>query len=102
MTRPCISSAGLLLLLLLAGCTAAGPADLRPGAVRSSACQEQTNLHNRLDVVEKRVESTVEKLEAELASLLDAVESDQWRHLLDNVRKTTVDILQDPEHRDRS
>jgi len=31
-----------------------GPeSDLRPRAARSSACQEHTNLHNRMDVVEK-------------------------------------------------
>ncbi|XP_029962055.1 placenta-specific protein 9-like [Salarias fasciatus] len=101
MIRPASLSAGLLLLLI--GCAAAGPEpDLQPRAVRSSACQEHTNLHERLDVVEKNVEDTVEKLEVELASLLDAMESPEWRPLLDRAGKTTVDILEDPEKRGRS
>ncbi|GLD70689.1 placenta-specific protein 9 [Lates japonicus] len=76
--------------------------DLRPRAVRSSACQEHTNLHSRLDVVEKKVEDTVEKLEAELAALLDEIEAPKWRPLLDNTGKTAVDILEDPEQRGQS
>ncbi|KAM4591463.1 placenta-specific protein 9-like [Odontesthes bonariensis] len=101
MTRPCGSTVGLLLILI--GYTAAGPeSDLRPRAVRSSACQEHANLHNRMDVVEKRVENTVGKLEAELAALLEYLDDPQWRPLLENTPKTTVDILQDPEQRARS
>ncbi|KAM6997538.1 placenta-specific protein 9-like isoform 1-T2 [Tautogolabrus adspersus] len=95
MTRPSSSSFGLILLLI--GYAAAGPEpDLQPRAVRLSACQEHTNLHNRLDVVEKKVEDTVEKLEAELAALLEAVEAPKWRPLLDNTGQTAVDILEDP------
>ncbi|XP_071337373.1 placenta-specific protein 9-like [Trachinotus anak] len=98
MIRPPTSSIGLLLLLI--GYTAAGPEpDLRTRAVRSSPCQEHINLHSRLDVVEKKVEETVEKLEVELASLLDAIEAPKWRPLLDNTGKTTVDILEDPGQR---
>ncbi|XP_032398011.1 placenta-specific protein 9 isoform X1 [Etheostoma spectabile] len=97
MTCDFTSSLGLLFLLI--GYAAAGPGpepELRPRAVRSSACQEHTNLHNRLDVVEKKVEDTVEKLEDELAALLDAIEDPKWRPLLDNTGKTAVDILEDP------
>ncbi|XP_072247557.1 placenta-specific protein 9-like [Leuresthes tenuis] len=101
MTRPCSSTIGLLLILI--GYTVAGPeSDLRPRAVRSSACQEHTNLHNRMDVVEKRVENTVGKLETELAALLEYLDDPQWRPLLENTGKTAVDILQDPEQRGQS
>ncbi|XP_031697417.1 placenta-specific protein 9 [Anarrhichthys ocellatus] len=95
MTRPSTSSVGLILLLI--GYAAAGAeTDMRPRGVRSSACQEHTNLHNRLDVVEKKVEDTVEKLEAEMAALLDAIEAPKWRSLLDKAGNTAVDILGDP------
>ncbi|CAI5653374.1 placenta-specific protein 9 [Oreochromis aureus] len=99
----CPSSSSIGFLLLLIGYAAAGPEpDLLPRAVRSSACQEHTNLHHRLDVVEKQVEDTVEKLEVELAALLDAIEAPKWRHLMDNVGKTAVDILEDPGERSQS
>ncbi|XP_049456537.1 placenta-specific protein 9-like [Epinephelus fuscoguttatus] len=98
MTCPSTSSVGLIFLLI--GYVAAGPEpDMRPRAVRSSACQEHMSLHNRLDVVEKKVEDTVDKLEVELAALLDAIEAPEWRPLLDNEGKTTVDILEDPGQR---
>ncbi|XP_067465545.1 placenta-specific protein 9-like isoform X1 [Thunnus thynnus] len=100
MIHPLTSSVGLLLLLI--GYAAAVPAsDLRPRAVRSSACQEHTSLHSRLDTVEKNVEDTVEKLEVELAALLDAIEAPKWRPLLDS-RGKPVDILEDPEQRGQS
>lgn len=38
----------------------------------------------------------MEKLEEELAHLLDAIEAPKWRPLLDSMRKS-VDILEDPE-----
>lgn len=99
----CPSSSSIGFLLLLIGYAAAGPdSDLRPRAVRSSACQEHTNLHNRLDVVEKKVEDTVEKLEVELTTLLESINAPEWRPLLDNVGQTTVDILEDPEQRSQS
>ncbi|KAK2823961.1 hypothetical protein Q5P01_021136 [Channa striata] len=92
------SSIGLLLLLI--GFAVAGPeSDPRPRAVHFSACQEHTNLHHRMDVVEKKVEDTVEKLEVELAALLEAVEAPTWRPLLDNNGKTDVDILEEPVQR---
>ncbi|XP_070772705.1 placenta-specific protein 9-like [Enoplosus armatus] len=101
MTRSSTSSVGLILLLI--GYAAAGPGpDLRPRAVRSSACQEHNNLHSRLDVVEKKVEDTVEKLEVELAALLDAIEAPKWSPLLDNTGRTAVDILEDPGQRGQS
>ncbi|XP_074532367.1 placenta-specific protein 9-like isoform X2 [Halichoeres trimaculatus] len=98
MTRPSSSSVGLIFLLI--GYTIAGPEpDLQPRAVRSSTCQEHTSLHSRLDVVEKKVEDTVDKLEVELAALLDAIEAPKWRPLLDNAGQTAVDILEDPAER---
>ncbi|KAM3606069.1 uncharacterized protein V6R79_010169 [Siganus canaliculatus] len=101
MTRLSTSLVGLIFLLI--GYAAAGPEpDLRPRAVRSSACQEHTNLHHRLDVVEKKVESAVESLETELTALLDAIEDPKWRPLLDNTGRTSVDVLEDPELRGRS
>lgn len=101
MTRPSSSTIGLLLILI--GYAAAAPdSDPRPRVVRSSACQEHTSLHKRLDVVEKRVENTVEKLESELAALLEAIDAPQWRPLLENTGKTTVDILHDPAERGQS
>ncbi|KAF6737442.1 Placenta-specific protein 9 [Oryzias melastigma] len=98
------SSYGVIGLLLLLAClTAAGSeSDLRPRAVRSSVCQEHTDLHSRMDAVEKRMEGTVENLEAELAALLDAIHDTQWSPLLDKPGQTAVDILQDPEQRGRS
>ncbi|KAK2922238.1 placenta-specific protein 9-like [Channa argus] len=101
MTHSPTSSVGLVLLLI--GYAVAGPeSDLQPRAVRSSACQEHTNLHHRMDVVEKKVEDTVEKLEVELAALLDAIENPMWRPLLDNIGKTHVDILEEPVQRGQS
>ncbi|XP_024280796.1 placenta-specific protein 9 isoform X2 [Oncorhynchus tshawytscha] len=92
MTRPTTISLGLLLLLI--GHTAAGPeSELQPRAVRSSACQDHSTLHDRLDVVEKRVEDTVQKLEDELAVLLDAIEAPEWSPLLETAGKPVVDIL---------
>ncbi|XP_061766875.1 uncharacterized protein LOC133559281 isoform X1 [Nerophis ophidion] len=66
-----------------------------PRAAPSSACQEHASLHNRLDVVEKKVEDTVGKLEAELAALLEDIEDPKWRPLLDKTGNP-VDILDDP------
>nr|XP_046257404.1 placenta-specific protein 9-like [Scatophagus argus] len=101
MTHPSTSSVGLILLLI--GYAATAPEnDLRPRAVRSSACQEHTNLHNRMDVVEKKVEDTIENLEVELAAILDVIEDQKWRPLLDNTGKTAVDILEDPGQRGQS
>ncbi|KAM9727118.1 placenta-specific protein 9-like [Menidia menidia] len=93
------------LLLVLIGCAAAGAGAETgppPRGARSTACQEHADLHRRLDVVEKGVENTVEKLEAELAALLEAIDAPQWRPLLDNRGETMVDILQDPDQRPRS
>ena len=50
----------------------------------------------------QKVEDTVEKLEVELAALLDVIEAPKWRPLLDNTGRTTVDILEDPEQRGQS
>nr|XP_057913785.1 placenta-specific protein 9-like isoform X2 [Doryrhamphus excisus] len=66
-----------------------------PRSVSSSACQEHASLHSRLDVVEKEVEDTVGKLEAELDALLKDIQDPKWRPLLDKTG-TPVDILEDP------
>ncbi|XP_036402025.1 placenta-specific protein 9-like [Megalops cyprinoides] len=87
------SPALLGLLLFLIGQAATGPvSDPLPRADQAAACQKHSALHNRLDVVEKRVDDTVQKLEAELALLLDAIEAPEWSHLLDT-GKPAVDIL---------
>ncbi|XP_041722587.2 uncharacterized protein LOC121553507 [Coregonus clupeaformis] len=92
MTRPSTISLGLLILLI--GYAAAGPeSEFQPRAVRSSACQDHGTLHDRLDVVEKHVEDTVQKLEAELAVLLHTIEAPKWSPLLDTAGKHVVDIL---------
>lgn len=98
MTLPSTSLAALLFLLI--GYAVAGPdSNLKPRAVRSSACQDHTSLHGRLDVVEKKVEETVGKLEAELALLQDAIEAPEWSPLLDTTGKAAVDIFDDPGER---
>lgn len=50
----------------------------------------------------QKVEDTVENLESQLAALLQAIQDPKWRPLLDNVGRTTVDVLEDPERRSRS
>lgn len=45
----------------------------------------------------QKVEDTVENLESQLASLLQAIQDPKWRPLLDNVERTTVNVLEDPE-----
>lgn len=60
----------------------------------SNTCQNQNALHDRMDAVEKRVDDSLQKLEAELALLLDAVEAPEWSPLLD---KPLIDILDEPQ-----
>ncbi|CDQ68718.1 unnamed protein product [Oncorhynchus mykiss] len=55
--------------------------------------RDHSTLHDRLDVVEKHVEDTVQKLEDELAVLLDAIEAPEWSPLLETAGKPVVDIL---------
>lgn len=52
--------------------------------------------HNHVSCLLQKVEDTVEKLETELAALLDAIDAPEWRPLLDNTGNTAVDILEDP------
>jgi len=47
----------------------------------------------------QKVEDTVEKLEAEMAALLDAIDAPKWRPLVDNAETTAVDIFEDPGQR---
>ncbi|KAL6487004.1 hypothetical protein MHYP_G00036300 [Metynnis hypsauchen] len=88
-------SAYIALLLLLIGQISAAPeSDLALRGSSSAACRDQNTLSNRLDTVEKRVTDTVQKLEEELASLLDAMEKPEWSFLLDsNSAGPAVDIL---------
>ncbi len=58
--------------------------------------------HNYVFCLLQKVEDTVEKLEVELAALLDTIEAPKWRPLLDNTGRTAVDILDDPEKRGQS
>ncbi|KAI1894584.1 hypothetical protein AGOR_G00117280, partial [Albula goreensis] len=81
MAQPTTVSLGLLLILI--GQALTGPqSDPPPRTDQGTACQEHSALHDRLDVVEKRVEDTVQKLEAELSLLLDAIEAPEWSPLL--------------------
>ncbi|CAL8255387.1 unnamed protein product [Lota lota] len=93
MTRPMGPAIGLLLPLLLLIGGSGGHYGIKPRAARSSACQDHSRLHDRLDAVEKKVEDTVQKLEDELAILLDAIEAPEWGPLLDITGKPSVDIL---------
>lgn len=85
------------LLLLLIGQISAEPqsAPARRDSI-SATCKEQNTLSNRLDAVEKRVEDTVQKLEEDLAGLLDAIESPEWSFLLNsNNAGPAVHILEE-------
>ncbi|KAJ0004941.1 hypothetical protein NQD34_011155 [Periophthalmus magnuspinnatus] len=95
----CLSSLGVFLLLI--GYTSADPdTDLRSRAVHSSVCQEHTKLHNRMDAIEKTVEDAVNRLEGELVGLLDKIEDPQWSPLVDSTGQKSVDIFEDPPHRE--
>ncbi|KAJ8359869.1 hypothetical protein SKAU_G00163940 [Synaphobranchus kaupii] len=91
MARPSPLSFGLFLLLIGQALTEP-QSDPLPRADQISVCDKHTSLHDRLDVVEKRVEDTVQKLEAELSLLLDAIEAPEWRPLLDTAAPA-IDIL---------
>ncbi|KAJ0067213.1 hypothetical protein NL108_013066 [Boleophthalmus pectinirostris] len=98
MTALRLSSLGLFLLLI--GCASPDPeADIRPRVVHSSVCQEHTDLHNRMDAIEKTVEDAVDRLEGELVELLEKIEDPQWSPLVDSTNMKTVDILEDPPQR---
>ncbi|TSK22646.1 hypothetical protein Baya_2004 [Bagarius yarrelli] len=57
-------------------------------------CQAHSKLNDRLDSVEKRVEETVQKLEAELAVLLDTIQASEWSSILNaDTAGPAVDIL---------
>lgn len=57
---------------------------------------------NTCSVSLQKVEDTVEKLEVELAALLDDIEAPEWRPLLENTGKTAVEILDDLGQRGHS
>ncbi|MEE6488720.1 hypothetical protein FKM82_015338 [Ascaphus truei] len=62
--------------------TAGGAADpatsLHGHLQRTDWCTEHRRLHHRLDVVEERVEKTVEYLYTEVNSLLDSLAGASW------------------------
>eukprot|EP00079_Xenopus_tropicalis_P012911 XP_002940487.2 PREDICTED: placenta-specific protein 9 [Xenopus tropicalis] len=73
-------AAALLLLGLLAGSfTVADPVSILHGpAQRGDWCSEHRLLHRRIDIIEERVEKTVEYLHSEIASLLDSISGASW------------------------
>ncbi|KAG7333915.1 hypothetical protein KOW79_002322 [Hemibagrus wyckioides] len=73
----------LAVLLLLIGHVLAVP-EIDPANRNThvTPCQDHNKLNDRLDAVEKRVEETVQKLEAELAVLLDTIQAPEWSSLL--------------------
>ncbi|KAK9964860.1 hypothetical protein ABG768_005994 [Culter alburnus] len=82
-------STRVALLMLLIGQISTGPET----SSSSNPCQGQKALHERMDSVEKRLDEGVQKLQAELALLLEAVEAREWSPLLDEPR---IDILDEP------
>ncbi|KAK2852500.1 hypothetical protein Q7C36_007701 [Tachysurus vachellii] len=57
-------------------------------------CQDHSKLNDRLDAVEKRVEETVQKLEVELAELLNTIQASEWSSVLSSdTAAAAVDIL---------
>ncbi|MCI4376263.1 hypothetical protein PGIGA_G00186360 [Pangasianodon gigas] len=85
----------IALLLLLIGHMLAVP-EIEPANRNThiAPCQDHSKLNDRLDAVEKRVEETVQKLEAELAVLLDTIQAPEWSSLLNtDTAGPTVDIL---------
>ncbi|KAG5831208.1 hypothetical protein ANANG_G00301390 [Anguilla anguilla] len=81
------------LFLLLIGQVVTGPqSDPLPRPDQVPVCEKHSSLHDRLDVVEKRVEDTVHKLEEELSLLLDVIEGPEWGPLLDTAAPI-IDIL---------
>ncbi|KAK7149093.1 hypothetical protein R3I93_013182 [Phoxinus phoxinus] len=80
-------STRVALLTLLIGQILAGPES------SSNACQDQKALHKRMDGVEERLESGVQKLQEELDLLMEELEAREWRPLVDGSR---VDLLDEP------
>lgn len=58
--------------------------------------------HTRVLRLLQKVEDTVEKLEVELAALLDGIDPPEWGPLLDDTGKMSVDVLEDPGQRGQS
>ncbi|KAI5107897.1 hypothetical protein C0J45_1491 [Silurus meridionalis] len=85
-----------LFLLLIGHMLAVPEIDPESRKDHTAPCKENSNsnLNDRLDAVEKRVEETVQKLEAELAVLLDTIQAPEWSSFL-NIDTTgpAVDIL---------
>ncbi|XP_039504831.1 uncharacterized protein LOC120460883 isoform X2 [Pimephales promelas] len=81
-------STRVALLALLIGQILAGP-----GTSSSHTCQDQKALHERMDGVEERLESGVQKLQAELDLLMEELEAREWSPLLDGAR---IDLLDEP------
>ncbi|KAM4636697.1 placenta-specific protein 9 [Discoglossus pictus] len=67
------------LLVLGDSLTDADPVDSFHGQIQSNDwCNEHRRLHQRLEVVEERVEKTVEFLYSEVNSLLDTIVGASW------------------------
>ncbi|OCT59714.1 placenta-specific protein 9 [Xenopus laevis] len=73
-------TAAFLLLGLMAGSfTVADPASILHGPTqRGDWCSEHRLLHRRIDVIEERVEKTVDYLFSEINSLLDSISGASW------------------------
>ncbi|XP_063814804.1 placenta-specific protein 9-like isoform X2 [Pseudophryne corroboree] len=61
---------------------------------RGEWCTEHQRLHSRLDVVEERVEKTVEYMYAEVNSLLDSISGASWA-LLPTPSGPLLDIFEE-------
>ncbi|XP_036912284.1 placenta-specific protein 9 [Sturnira hondurensis] len=61
---------------------------------RSTGCDTQMAVHRRLDVIEEKVEKTVEHLEAEVKGLLSQLEELAW-NLPQGPFSPTPDLLGD-------
>ncbi|KAM5141271.1 placenta-specific protein 9 [Mantella aurantiaca] len=67
----------MILMVLNGSLTAAEPAS--PFHTnREEWCTEHRKLHSRLDVVQERVEKTVEYLYSEVNAVLDAISGSSW------------------------
>ncbi|XP_075073227.1 placenta-specific protein 9 [Mixophyes fleayi] len=73
-----IVPAAVLLLMVLDGSLTAVNPERSLHTDRGDWCTEHRRLHSRLDVVEERVEKTVEYMYAEVNSLLDSISGASW------------------------
>ncbi|KAM5323354.1 placenta-specific protein 9 isoform 2-T2 [Glossophaga mutica] len=87
--------AGIALLRALGADVAAEPfIPSRGGPAGSTGCDTHMAVHGRLDVIEEKVEKTVEHLEAEVKGLLSQLEELAW-NLPQGPFSPTPDLLGD-------